>query len=138
MKPRLPWVRQSDSSTGCLPGRFTVLASDIWIGGERLWSLSFKSSSRFSPALGCPVKNSRIRSSPTFERIPVVETAFLGFALGAAALGGLVLLKVAAFGLAGSILAFAVLSVVAYIVLRAIFGLKHGQVKIWDRDINEN
>jgi inner membrane protein len=63
---------------------------------------------------------------------------FLGFALGAAALGGLVLLNVTAFGLAGSILAFAVLSVVAYVVLRAIFGLKHGQVKIWDRDINEN
>ena len=63
---------------------------------------------------------------------------FLGFALGAAALGGLILLKITAFGLAGSILAFAVLSVVAYIALRAIFGLKHGQVKIWDRDINEN
>jgi inner membrane protein len=63
---------------------------------------------------------------------------FLGFALGAAALGGLVLLNVTAFGLAGSILAFAVLSVIAYVVLRAIFGLKHGQVKIWDRDINEN
>lgn len=63
---------------------------------------------------------------------------FLGFALGAAALGGLILLELTAFGLAGSVLAFAVLSVVAYIVLRAIFGLKHGQVKIWDRDINEN
>ncbi len=63
---------------------------------------------------------------------------FLGFALGAAALGGLILLEFTAFGLAGSVLAFAVLSVVAYIVLRAIFGLKHGQVKIWDRDINEN
>ena len=63
---------------------------------------------------------------------------FLGFALGAAALGGLILLKITAFGLAGSILAFSILSVVAYVVLRAIFGLKHGQVKIWDRDINEN
>ena len=42
---------------------------------------------------------------------------FLGFALGAAALGGLVLLKVVAFGLAGSILAFAVLSVAAFSAL---------------------
>ena len=63
---------------------------------------------------------------------------FLGFALGAAALGGLVALKIIELGLAGSILAFAILSVAAYVALRAIFGLKHGQVKIWDRDINEN
>jgi inner membrane protein len=63
---------------------------------------------------------------------------FLGFALGAAAMGGLVALKVMTLGLAGSILAFAVLSLASYGVLRAIFGLKHGQVKIWDRDINDN
>jgi inner membrane protein len=63
---------------------------------------------------------------------------FLGFALGAAAMGGIVSLKLVTLGLAGSILAFAVLSLVSYFVLRSIFGLKHGQVKIWDRDINEN
>ena len=63
---------------------------------------------------------------------------FLGFALGAAAMGGFVALNLTTLGLAGSILAFAVLSVLAYLVLRAAFGLKHGQVKIWDRDINEN
>lgn len=63
---------------------------------------------------------------------------FLGFALGAAAMGGLVALKFMTLGLAGSVLGFAIMSVVAYVALRAIFGLKHGQVKIWDRDINEN
>jgi inner membrane protein len=63
---------------------------------------------------------------------------FLGFAIGAAAVGGLLALKLISFGLAGSILAFAVLSLLGYLVLRAAFGLKHGQVKIWDRDINEN
>ena len=63
---------------------------------------------------------------------------FLGFAIGAAAVGGLLALKLISFGLAGSILAFALLSLLGYLVLRAVFGLKHGQVKIWDRDINEN
>ncbi len=63
---------------------------------------------------------------------------FLGFALGAAAMGGIVAMKVMTLGLAGSILGFAIMSVAAYVLLRAVFGLKHGQVKIWDRDINEN
>lgn len=63
---------------------------------------------------------------------------FLGFAIGAAAVGGLLAVKLISFGLAGSILAFAVLSLLGYLVLRAVFGLKHGQVKIWDRDINDN
>lgn len=62
---------------------------------------------------------------------------FLGFAIGAAAVGGLSLLNLIHLGLAGSILAFAVLSLAGFLLLRTIFGLKHGQVKIWDRDINE-
>ena len=63
---------------------------------------------------------------------------FLGFAIGAAVMGGLILLNIIALGLPGSILAFAVLSLLGYLALRAIFGLKQGQVKIWDRDINDN
>lgn len=63
---------------------------------------------------------------------------FLGFAIGAAAMGLLLLLNIISLGLAGAILAFAVLSLAGYLVLRAVFGLKPGQVKIWDRDINDN
>ena len=63
---------------------------------------------------------------------------FLGFSIGAAAMGVLVALNLIGLGLPGSILGFAVLSLVGYLILRSIFGRKHGQVKIWDRDINDN
>jgi len=32
---------------------------------------------------------------------------------------------------------FAVLSLIAYLVMRKIFGLRTGSVKVWDRDIND-
>jgi len=64
---------------------------------------------------------------------------FLGMAVGAVVVGvGL------AFGLLGWIaslpvllLSFAVASVIAAVVLRSIIGVRRGQVKVWDRDINE-
>ena len=64
---------------------------------------------------------------------------FLGMAVGAVVVGvGL------AFGLLGWIatlpallLIFAVASVIAALVLRSAIGVRRGQVKIWDRDINE-
>lgn len=68
---------------------------------------------------------------------------FLGFALGAAALA----LALAAGGplatlLAGSapltLLAFALLSLVGWAVLRRAFGVRRGQVKIWRRDVNDD
>lgn len=62
---------------------------------------------------------------------------FLGFALGALALG-LVLMVVPLGGLAITLVTFSVLSLVAYLVIRSVFGLKTGSVKIWDRDINDN
>lgn len=60
---------------------------------------------------------------------------FLGFALGALALGALLFMGVS---LSAPIiwLAFAVLSLAAYLALRKIFGLKTGQVKIFKDDIN--
>lgn len=60
---------------------------------------------------------------------------FLGFA-GGAALTGLVLL-VASPGLPLLLVIFAVLSGVTYVALRRLLGLRAGQVKIWDRDIND-
>ena len=62
---------------------------------------------------------------------------FLGFAIGAVLTGAL-----AALGLTTSLplllLVFAVASVVAWLVLRKVMGVREGQVKIWDRDINDS
>lgn len=62
---------------------------------------------------------------------------FLGFAIGAAMMGVLILVGVSATGLAFTLLIFAVLSLVSYLVMRKVFGLRSGQVKIWDTDIND-
>ncbi|MCO4848619.1 MAG: hypothetical protein KC448_11690 [Yoonia sp.] len=62
---------------------------------------------------------------------------FLGFALGALSLG-LVLTVVQLGGLAITLVIFAVFSLIAYLAMRRVFGLKTGSVKIWDRDINDN
>ncbi|MGL6211799.1 MAG: NfeD family protein [Paracoccaceae bacterium] len=63
---------------------------------------------------------------------------FLGFAIGAVLTGVLV-----GFGLIGGnvpvlVLVFAVLSVVAWLVLRRTVGVREGQVKVWDKDVNDN
>jgi membrane protein implicated in regulation of membrane protease activity len=62
---------------------------------------------------------------------------FLGFAIGAVVTGVLVGVGISA-GLPALILIFAVVSVVAWLVLRKVVGVREGQVKIWDRDINDN
>ena len=62
---------------------------------------------------------------------------FLGFAVGAGLTGILL-----ALGLSPSLpwllLIFAVVSLVSWLALRRILGVRKGQVKIWDRDINED
>lgn len=63
---------------------------------------------------------------------------FLGFAIGAGVMGLLMLLGVSASGLALTLVIFAVLSLISYLVMRKVFGLKTGQVKIWDTDVNDN
>ena len=62
---------------------------------------------------------------------------FLGFAIGAALMGLLILFGVSATGLALTLVIFAVLSLISYLVMRKFFALPKGQVKIWDTDINE-
>lgn len=62
---------------------------------------------------------------------------FLGFAIGAVLTGVLVGIGLAPGGLAALVLMFAVLSVAAWLVLRRVVGVREGQVKIWDRDIND-
>lgn len=61
---------------------------------------------------------------------------FLGFAIGAVVTGVLVGFGVSA-SLPALILIFAVVSVVAWLVLRQVVGVREGQVKVWDRDIND-
>ena len=63
---------------------------------------------------------------------------FLGFAVGAFFLGAMIALGVGTgLSLAWSLVIFAALSLVAYVLMRQLFGVRRGQVKIWDRDIND-
>ena len=63
---------------------------------------------------------------------------FLGFALGGMAVGAALLIGLPLGGFATTLLIFAVASLLAYLVMRRVFGLRGGSVKIWDRDINDN
>ena len=63
---------------------------------------------------------------------------FLGMAIGAGLVGLSLAFGVAGFASPGVlILAFASLSLVAAILLRLVLGVRKGQVKTWDTDINE-
>lgn len=67
---------------------------------------------------------------------------FLGFAIGAIilaiALPVSAALGIAPVSVAVLLLAFAIISLVSWLVLRKIFGSHKGQVKMWTRDINDN
>lgn len=60
----------------------------------------------------------------------------IGFAVGAAAVSALI-----AAGIVPSIyvmiLIFAAVSLLAWFAIRKVFGIRKGQVKIWESDINE-
>jgi membrane protein implicated in regulation of membrane protease activity len=62
---------------------------------------------------------------------------FLGFAIGAVLTGVLVGFGIAPVGLPALILIFALASLVAWLALRRTVGVRKGQVKLWDRDIND-
>lgn len=65
---------------------------------------------------------------------------FLGFAVGALGVGAGIFVGVP--GLANSLpvtsIVFAVLSLVAWIGVRRLVGVREGQVKVWKKDINED
>ena len=61
---------------------------------------------------------------------------FLGFAIGALAVG-VILLVTPLASLPWILLLFAVLSLLAYLALRQAFRLPGERPKVWDRDINE-
>lgn len=67
---------------------------------------------------------------------------FLGFAIGAALVGAVFLIGgPLSAAMAGSlpitVLVFAILSLIAWVILRRVMGVREGQVKIWDKDIND-
>ena len=62
---------------------------------------------------------------------------FLGFAIGAVITGVLVGVGLLGANVAVLVLAFAWASLVAWFGLRRMFGVKGGEVKLWDKDINE-
>lgn len=62
---------------------------------------------------------------------------FLGFAVGATLVGVIIALGLI-LTLAWALVVFALASLIAWIVLRRVFGVRAGQKKTWDRDINEN
>ena len=61
----------------------------------------------------------------------------VGFAVGAVATGILLYLGVLGASLPVLLLVFAVMSLLTWLAFRKLFGLRRGQVKIWDEDINE-
>lgn len=61
---------------------------------------------------------------------------FLGFAIGATAVGVLLALG-ASFGLPILLVIFGAVSLASWLVLRMAFGVRKGQTKTWDTDINE-
>jgi membrane protein implicated in regulation of membrane protease activity len=63
---------------------------------------------------------------------------FAGFAVAAVLTGGLIWLGLLGGSLPVSLAVFAVVSLVAWGALRALFGKNLGEVKRWDRDINDN
>lgn len=63
---------------------------------------------------------------------------FLGFAMGAVAVGLLILIGVLGGNLAVMLLVFAVLSLAAWAALRAVFPYQSGEVRVVKRDINKN
>ena len=61
---------------------------------------------------------------------------FLGFAIGAVLVGVLVGIGLLGGSVAWLVLVFAVLSLVAFLVLRRVVGVTKVQTKVWDKDIN--
>ncbi|MEM5477321.1 hypothetical protein [Pacificibacter sp. AS14] len=63
---------------------------------------------------------------------------FLGFGVGAAVVAGLLGLGLGFDNPAILALIFAVVSMAAWFAMRSIFGVRQGQVKVWDKDINDD
>jgi membrane protein implicated in regulation of membrane protease activity len=63
---------------------------------------------------------------------------FLGFGAGATVVAALLGLGVAPENPALLAFIFAVVSMAAWYAMRVLFGVRKGQVKVWDKDINDD
>lgn len=61
----------------------------------------------------------------------------LGFAIGAGLTGVLLWIGVLGGSFGVLLLVFGIASLIAWAALRWLVGVRRGQVKVWDRDINE-
>jgi len=62
----------------------------------------------------------------------------LGFAIGAGLTGVLLWFDILGGSLGFLLLVFGVASLVAWLALHRLVGVRRGQVKVWDRDINDS
>lgn len=62
---------------------------------------------------------------------------FLGFAVGAVVVGIAVGLGILGGNVPVLLFIFALASLLGWLALRRIMGVREGQVKLWDRDIND-
>ena len=62
----------------------------------------------------------------------------LGFAIGGTLTGGLLWFDILGGSLGALLLVFGLASLAAWLALRSLLGVRRGQVKVWDRDINDN
>ncbi|SOC07265.1 hypothetical protein SAMN05877809_10424 [Rhodobacter sp. JA431] len=62
----------------------------------------------------------------------------LGFAVGAILVGGLLWIGVIGDSLPLAVLVLALSALAVWLVMRKLMGVRPGQTRIWDRDINEN
>ncbi|WP_417269403.1 NfeD family protein [Celeribacter sp.] len=63
---------------------------------------------------------------------------FLGFGVGAAIMAGLMGLGLFGSNIAVILLVFAALSLLSWFAMRRVFGIRKGQIKKWDIDINDD
>ncbi|OOY09271.1 hypothetical protein [Thioclava sp. F36-7] len=63
---------------------------------------------------------------------------FLGFSIGTVVTGGLIWIGIVGKSVPITLITFAVLSIIAWLALRKLMGVRRGQVKQWHDDINEN
>ncbi|AJE45173.1 NfeD family protein [Celeribacter indicus] len=70
--------------------------------------------------------------------VMVTGFVFLGFGIGAAIVALLLFLGWLGTNLAILVLIFAVISLIAWFAMRRVFGLRRGQVKVWEKDINDD
>ena len=120
-------VQSTARFEGCTNDLMTaILAEAGKLSEETLAPLN-----RVGDKIGSRIDNGAVTTPPGFSAAykQIAEGGYVGMG-GNPAFGGL--------GLPMALVVFAALSVAGWVVLRRIFGKNLGEVKRWDRDINDN